>query len=294
MFLNPKHTIDGSITVHSRGGLGNQLFIFGAGLALADQLGCRLYIDPSQHKYTKKLPFVIDNLISNFSISLQELVSLTPIPNVGLQRRLLSRSIPRCCSYNEPSYQFDPMFFELHENACVWGYFQSWKYLDLLKTSRVGDIQSAVKQLGKSSTKFESTDIVLHLRRGDYLNRGTIEIHGILGFEYYVRSINHLRQLGYSGSIWVISESRIDDIHSLEDLIGIRVNQIFGLSIWQDLSLLIEAPALVIANSTFSWMGGWLGTLDRPVIAPNPWFKTQEYDTSDLIPANWKKISHDF
>jgi len=292
--LKTNHSHEGAITMHSRGGIGNQLFIFCAGLALADQLGCYLYLDSSQHQYTKNLPFVLDKLIPSFSIEIQERVRVVPIPSSALQRYFRKKSTPYCCSYSESSLRFDPRFFELHASACIIGYFQSWKYLKHLSASRVKDIELAIHRLGDSSIKFRSNDIVLHFRRGDYLNPGTIELHGVLGFDYYVRSINQLRDIGFNGDIWSISESKIDDIYALENVIGRKVRQINGLSIWQDLSLLISAPSLVIANSTFSWMGGWLGSADRPVVAPSPWFKTQNHDTTDLIPPNWNTILHDF
>ena len=294
MILKKNHAHEGAVTVHSRGGIGNQLFIFGAGLALADQLKCQLNLDSSLHQYNKNFPFLLHNLIPSFSTKLQKRIHIVQRPSSVLQRHLLKKSIPYCCSYSELSFGFDRNFFDLHANTCVIGYFQSWKYLEQLSISRVSDIQSAVHQLGDSSNNFESKDIVLHFRRGDYLSKGTIDIHGVLGFDYYIRSIKQLRGLGFSGNIWSISESKIDDIRLLEDMVGREVRQICGLNIWQDLSLLMKAPSLVIANSTFSWMGGWLGSVDRPVIAPSPWFKTEKYDSSDLIPLNWHTVSHDF
>ena len=256
MILKPNHTIDGSITIHSRGGIGNQLFILCAGLALADQNAGNLYIDASQHQFTKDLPC--------------------------------------CCSYNEPSFNFNPSFFALQPNVCVFGYFQSWRYLEQLSRSRVIDIRSAIHQVGRMNLYFEPEDIVIHFRRGDYLNPGTNAIHGVLGMDYYHRAINQLRKIGYGGSIWSISESNIEDIQTLEKKIGSNVKQVIGTSIWQDLSLLTKAPSLVVANSTFSWMGGWFGKEGRSVVAPSPWFRTPINDTSDLIPPTWRVLSHDF
>lgn len=293
MILKRNHVINDSITIHSRGGLGNQLFIFGAGLALADQLKCQLYLDSSQHQFVER-PFLLNKLIPSFSTELQERICVTPSPSNILRRHLLKKSIPGCCSYNEPSFTFDPNFFALHTNTCVFGYFQSWKYLNKLSLNRVSEIQSAIHQLGSSDYNFESNDIVLHFRRGDYLNPDVTEIHGVLGFDYYSRSISRLREHGFSGNIWFVSESKIEDIQPLEDTLGREVRQISGLSIWQDLSLLMKAPSLVTANSTFSWMGGWFGPVIRPIVAPYPWFKSEDHDTSDLIPPNWHTISHDF
>lgn len=294
VILRKNHSHDGAVTMHSRGGLGNQLFIFGVGLALADQLKSQLYLDSSQHQYTKNLPFVLDNLLPFFPSELQELVRLAPIPSSALRRRLLKKSISYCCSYSESSFRFDPKLFDLPINTCIYGYFQSWRYLEHLSSGRVSDIRSAIHQLGDSSINFESQDIVLHFRRGDYLNLRNREIHGVLSFDYYLRAINQLRGLGFSGNIWSISESKIDDIQLLEVNIGSKVRQIHGLSIWQDLSLLIKAPSLVIANSTFSWMGGWFGPVNRSMVAPSPWFKTETYDTTDLIPLKWHSVSHVF
>ena len=294
MILKKNHAHEGAVTVHSRGGIGNQLFIFGAGLVLADQLKCQLNLDSSLHQYNKNFPFLLHNLIPSFSTELQKRIHIVQSPSSVLQRHLLKKSIPYCCSYSESSFGFDRNFFDLHANTCVIGYFQSWKYLEQLSTSRVSDIQSAIHQLSDSSNNFESKDIVLHFRRGDYLSKGTIDIHGVLGFDYYIRSIKQLRELGFSGNIWSISESKIDDIRLLEDIVGREVRQLSGSTIWQDLSLLMKAPSLVIANSTFSWMGGWFGSVNRPVVAPSPWFKTKNYDISDLIPLNWHTVSHDF
>ena len=293
MILRQNHVIDGSITVHSRGGIGNQLFIFGAGLALADQIGSNLRLEISLHMLNPDHPFMLDQLIPYFSTELRERISFATSSSY-FRRQLLMKSIPTSCSYSETSLRFDQDFFALSSGTCVAGYFQSWKYLERLTTRSAHNIRSAISQLGISEYQFDSNDIVLHFRRGDYLNPGTAEIHGILGFGYYYHAINRLRKLGFNGKIWSVSESGIDDIQFLESMIGNSVVQISGSSILQDLSLLIKAPSLVIANSTFSWMGGWLGSADRPVVAPSPWFKTQIYDTSDLIPPNWSTISHDF
>ena len=132
MILKKNHAHEGAVTIHSQGGIGNQLFIFGAGLALADQLECQLNLDSSQHQHTENLPFLLHNLIPSFSTKLQEQICVVQSPSSVLQRHLLKKSIPYCCSYSESSFRFDPNFFTLHANTCVIGYFQSWKYLEQL------------------------------------------------------------------------------------------------------------------------------------------------------------------
>jgi hypothetical protein len=141
---------------------------------------------------------------------------------------------------------------------------------------------------------FDPLDIVIHVRRGDYLKPTTRKIHGVLSFRYYSDAITALRAAGQSGQVWVVSENRLGDLSELENEIGASVTQVDTTSSWTDLQTLITSPSLVIANSTFSWMGGWLNQGNTPVVAPKPWFLTDKIDTEDLIPPNWLTVGHHF
>jgi hypothetical protein len=292
--LHMVHGLPNGLTIHSRGGIGNQLFCLFAGLALADKLECRLYIDPSQHRHTTHLPFLVDQLIKKSPSGLSRTIECLREPQTQLGRLIQRIGIPRCCDFIEPSFQFSPEFFSTSKGSCAFGYFQSWRYLELVRIERRNEVREAINHLASNPTSFRPRDIVIHVRRGDYLKSGVREIHGVLPYRYYSNAIAALRAAGQSGEVWVVSEDRLGHLSELENEIGASVTQVDATSPWTDLQTLITSPSLVIANSTFSWMAGWLNQGTTPVVAPKPWFFTEKIDTGDLIPPHWFTVEHQF
>ena len=60
----------------------------------------------------------------------------------------------------------------------------------------------------------------------------------------------------------------------------------------EDLWLMSLCNNAIIANSSFSWWGAWLGA-DKTggrVIAPRQWFRTGNEDARDIVPSRWTQI----
>jgi len=289
-----RHGVSGHLVVHSRGGIGNQLFCFLSALTRAEQLGCELLIDPFIHELTPESPFRLTQILHAANDELGHRVRVLSIPNRQRHRAIRRMSIGRTCDYREPSSRFDSNFFSIAAGSCINGYFQSWKYLEHLSPETRLRVNAAVRALGvESPIPFGKCDIVIHLRRGDYLSARNRKIHGVLGAGYYLAAVSFLRALGYAGAVWVIAETLPPDLEILEESLGMDVSFVCGQSVWTDLNLLTCAPALILANSTFSWMGAWLGDQGRPIIAPRPWFRLSTNGCLDLIPPAWTRIDND-
>lgn len=131
--------------------------------------------------------------------------------------------------------------------------------------------------------------IVLHMRLGDYEKE---EKFGLLPTRYYSEGLELLKNLGFSGEIWIFT-------NDLEKAKTIFPSSFESRAVWipdfsessvQVLEAMRLGSAYVIGNSTFSW---WAASLARDkaarVVAPNPWFRSAATHHG-LLPTNWLTI----
>jgi len=178
-----------------------------------------------------------------------------------------------------------------HEILSVDGYFQSWKYFERYEEdvryfltpspSIQVKVQSIFTQYRRGATKICS----LHVRRGDYLRENVRRVHGIRPMEYYRQAMALVKADRYL----VFS----DDIPWCKMAFGNDPNVIFseGHSEVIDLFLMSLCDANIITNSSFSWMGAWLGGPDRTVIAPMCWMAERAVNLNDLLPSAWMRLN---
>ena len=282
------------MTVHSMGGLGNQLFIYAAGLAAADSAGARLRVDLGQHAARSDRPPQLEQLGLP-----ADYVDI----GMGRQRSRLARrasrwipvadTVPEACSYREAGFPFQADVLRQSPGRCMFGYFQSWRYVtpvadllrlrfDQVRASRLASMAPFIDDVSASSS------ITLHVRRGDYLHPGASDFHGVASADFYRQAVGTLRRMGFDGALHVFSDdlpSARAELAGLGDLVSYGEASLDPID---EMLLMSSAAALVTANSSFSWWAGWLGDRpDRPVIAPRPWFDDPTVDARDLLPPHW-------
>ena len=271
----------GTVTARIKGGLGNQLFQYAAGKALANQLGSSFSIDTgfylkAHSNRQLKLPDIgIHATANNFSKT-QRIIT-----------RLSSQLLPSSINRNM-SYLFEPSDYAYHAFSCnsmqhiyLDGYWQSEKYfLDirqlLLAEIDLGKIETAVNAVALPS---ENT-VAVHVRRSDFIAKNSSQA---LSIDYVKQA---MLEFGNNADFMFFS----DDIKWCKDNIkGDNLAFANNESDLQDLKQMTEAAHNIIANSTFSWWAAWLNKNEsQRVIAPQPW--TNEDTHKDILPESWETI----
>jgi hypothetical protein len=108
---------------------------------------------------------------------------------------------------------------------------------------------------------------------------------------YYKEALALIQSYYVDSKVFVFSDDRE---WCLQNFMGYDVVQ--GTSKYEDLWLMAQCQHAVIANSSFSWWGAWLGDWGdsksrRIVVAPKQWFNpAANVDASDIVPERWLRI----
>jgi Glycosyl transferase family 11 len=296
------------ITVSLIGGLGNQMFQYAAGKALAERHGVPLALDLSGFENYALRSFLLDRLrIPEAIVSSErqrpEINFARAKWKARIDRLLVKAGLPKLApspnEYREPHFHYDPAFETAGPQTALFGYFQSERYFSSIAGS-LRDWFSPREPLGSAAAatlaQIETSrlPISVHVRRGDYLNHGTVEYHGILGEPYYREALARIETMaGQNAELFVFSDDAVAAEQVLSFVPRSRLIHVRGNPErpWEDMALMARCRHHVIANSSFSWWGAWLNrSPDKIVVAPRAWFAPAELKkltTADLYPRGW-------
>jgi hypothetical protein len=190
-----------------------------------------------------------------------------------------------------------PPSFDKNDIVIIDGFFQCEKNFNNIRNiiKDIFEISDNYKIYLKQKYKDILIDNAcsLHVRRGDY---ATAKEMKILSIDYYKKAVTYFPE----DTLFVVFSDDINWCKSNFDFIKNKTfieekNDIL------ELTLMSYFNQNIIANSTFSWWGSWLGE-QRKVISPNPhnnwfsdWFYKQEHcvrlnEYDSLICENWITI----
>jgi len=242
------------------GGLGNQMFQYAAGLLQNKITNGKLYLEKAVENPHDSLDYrdLLFTEGEKYDTTLP--YHLTLYQENGFT------------SWNPSDYKFPIVL--------LFGYFQNYSILSpILPEFRNHILENLSEQRKYMSSKYITTQSgFIHVRRGDFVKLGW-ELDSI---EYYKKAIGM-----FDIKRWYIVSDDIDwcKNHFSDNCIIVEeTNPILVMAL---MSLITDAA--IIANSTFSWMGAYLGCGLKPnsVIYPICWIKT---GTPDLFPKEWMGI----
>jgi len=293
----------GCVVVIARlfGGIGNQMFQYAAGRALALRTRSPFRVDVADctaHRgYELSHAFVVDARVA----SVEDMEALLGWRRRRKVRRLLAHmpvTALRGAYVPEPHFHYWPGYRKLGGRAYLDGYWQSAEYFsdveaDVRAWFRFRRPLRGANAAVAAMIEQAPASVSVHVRRGDYVADPEVaRIHGTNPVDYYERARARLAErLESDPRFFVFS----DDMGWARAHLELPSSTVFvdhnqGSDSHFDLQLMARCRHHIIANSSFSWWGAWLDPSNaKIVIAPSSWFRVG-HDTSTLLPAGWIRV----
>ncbi len=189
---------------------------------------------------------------------------------------------------NEKNFHFDEYDLKNGDYELK-GYFQSPKYWqgneETIK-NLFSFNQEFKEETNKKLSFIGKRNIAIHVRRGDYVGN---QAHYNLPIKYYLSAIEKIPNWQTYNLVFFS-----DDMEFCKWHFSCLPNAVFseGLSDIEDLYAMTLCDHFIIANSSFSWWGAYLGEKENSiVIRPKNHFAGTllRHDIKDLYPENWNE-----
>ena len=282
-------------------GLGNSLFQYAFARALSEKTKQKLYFEVIP---TGQAAYRLDKF--------NTLVEFADKDDIyRLKRRLkeprLYRRIMRKLGFSiycNEKYHFDNERIDscdietlkYYSDLYISGYFGDQKYFieieDIirkefaLKKTLNSENEKVLSQIKNSNS------VSIHMRHGDYVwNNFFAEIP----FNYYNKAVDYIESHSKNSIYFIFS----DDLNWVKNNLKLDVDLVFvdindASTDYMELALMAACKHNIIANSTFSWWGGWLNeNSEKIIIAPKIWYKNdaqKNLDRGTVLPFTWIKI----
>ncbi len=293
------------------GGLGNQMFQYAFGKALADHYKTELKLDIGGFSATVGDPKLGIRVFSlgNFNIK----APIATVEEIAPFKNFTDKVIKKISLYfdNRPSYYDKKIILEPKANHFCFdenvfrrtrkgdfyceGFFQSPKYFaavadDIRQEFTVKHKTDSVNATMLAKISSENS-VALHIRHGDNANN-VAKAHGVLSLNYYQKALELLSKQEKDLHIYVFSD---DPKWAKENLQTNHpttfVSHNGDAKNYEDLHLMITCKHHIIGNSTFSWWGAWLGLKSgQRVFAPRNYYLEQDVSGTDFYPPTWNVI----
>lgn len=274
------------VAVRLSDGLGNQMFSYATGLAIAKRTNGDLRFDIRYFRRPRARPLQLPA----FGLQLRNWTPLWWRVEAKIAELSRGRFRPGPTRLIEQA-DFEPGVLSIDAPCYLKGYFQSWRYFEgiaplvrksfdtsRLSTPRCADMEERITHA--------QCAVMVHVRRGDFTPYP--DIFPLLMKDYYERARGRLELDGQRPAFFLFS----DDPKAATDMLSDWPNlvPVVGMTSLEDFRLMSLCRHFIIANSTFSWWAAWLGSAaDKRVAAPSQWlgraFRPTDMDAR--LPPEW-------
>lgn len=286
------------IITHLKGGLGNQMFQYACGYALAKDYNSSHKLDISYYSSIPSNNTQREFELSQFNIS-SAIAKDSELKNLRGKRNGITKFIDNISS---KIYTIFTTIYPIEKyfgirNLYLNGYFQSEKFFikyrkDIIKefTLRQDQQTEGYRKIA-NKIKNDKNAVSMHIRRGDYVtDTKTAKYHGVLGIKYYEKALKTLNTK--KSYIYIFS----DDINWVKKNFTFLPKNTYFVSKHkfnsaQEIILMSLCKYNIIANSSFSWWGAWLNqNKEKIVVAPSQWITHDIFIKQKTVPDSWIKI----
>jgi hypothetical protein len=289
------------IIVRIHGGLGNQMFQYATGRAIALRTGAKLKFETGLYnpshlgRYDLDRFEIVGEVLPAFLSArlLRPLASIAGSP--GTPRVPYANALHGIHRlYVQRSFDFDPQVLSLRPPTYLIGYWQSERYfadaLDVLrKDFAVKGVPSTANRRVLDAIE-ASNSVCVHVRRTDFVSDAhTAAVHGARGVDYYRAAHRLISEHVTSAHYFVFSDDIAWARENLAFLGAVTfVDNNSPEERHEDMRLMRCCKHFIVANSSFSWWPAWLASNPgKVVVAPRSWFSLQRDSSDAVIPEMW-------
>jgi hypothetical protein len=275
-----------SVTSYLTGGCANQIFQYATGLALARRLGVELMLDVSWYETTKP--------------------NQPRLYSLGLFKGVDARVVRGLCGQiiREEGLPYNPALFDKARRKCsLVGYWQCEKYFfglrDELRVRLLPREPLPARSIATERAILDADErsVFVHVRRTDYVGN---PYHVELPMDYY-REAAALIATKVADPVFFIFSDEPEwceanlklPYHTTVVGGGNRTAECHLGREDADLYLMRQCRHAIMANSSYSWWGAWLGAdiTGGMVIAPKTWVGPAfNGDPRDIVPGRWIRL----
>ncbi len=271
----------------SMGRLGNQMFQYAALRGIASRHGLDWTMPPPDH--TGATNYGLFDCFLMASVA-RENLGFTSNPGITTGQFHFKEEFVRQCQ----------------DDVDLVDYFQSEKYFHNVVPLIRDDFRFREEILAPCKELVDTLDepLFLHVRRGDYVNRGAV--HPVCSLEYYETALSHFARdrtvlvfsddIDWCGQQALFSADRfllLEEQERYARQCATNAGPEYSLLPHRDLCLMTLCTGGIMANSSMSWWGSYLQQ-DRgqTLVAPKRWFGPayENFDLGDLYLASWKIV----